>query len=154
MVDDITTLGVDEPYRMFTSRSEYRLSARADNADRRLTPLGIELGAVGEERARAFDMKMEKLARGDASDPAVRRQLEIEKKYAGYLKREAAEIEAYRRDQSIRIPAQLDYSKMDGLSLEARAKLERVRPATLAGAARIPGITPATLTALLRFVKK
>ncbi|MDR1476689.1 MAG: tRNA uridine-5-carboxymethylaminomethyl(34) synthesis enzyme MnmG [Rickettsiales bacterium] len=154
MVDDITTLGVDEPYRMFTSRSEYRLSVRADNADRRLTPLGIAVGAVEANRAGAFDEKMEKIARGDISDAAVRRQMEIEGKYAGYLRREEKEIEAYRRDQEMKIPDSLDYSKIGGLTLEARAKLERARPATLAGAARIQGITPAALTALLKFIKK
>jgi tRNA uridine 5-carboxymethylaminomethyl modification enzyme len=154
MADDITTLGVDEPYRMFTSRSEYRLSVRADNADRRLTPLGIELGVVGARRARAFAEKMERMARGDMSDPAGARHLEIERKYAGYLKREARQIEEYRRDQELKLPPDLDYGKVGGLTIEVRAKLDRARPATLASAARIPGITPAALTALLKYVKK
>lgn len=154
MADDITTLGVDEPYRMFTSRSEYRLSVRADNADQRLTPLGIELGAVGEERARAFALKMEKLAKRDMSDLAVRRQLEIEKKYEGYLGREARQIEEYRRDQGLKLPRDIDWAKIGGLTLEARAKLEKARPDTVASAARIPGITPAALSALMKFIKK
>jgi tRNA uridine 5-carboxymethylaminomethyl modification enzyme len=174
LIDDITTLGVDEPYRMFTSRSEYRLSLRADNADQRLTPIGIEIGLVGAARKAAFIEKMEALARAKealakgkknlkSSDstgflqkipPAIMRQLEIEAKYEGYLERQARDIEAYRKDLGLALPAGLDYSKIGGLTLEARSKLERARPATLASAARIPGVTPAALTALLRHAKK
>jgi tRNA uridine 5-carboxymethylaminomethyl modification enzyme len=145
LIDDITTLGVDEPYRMFTARSEYRLSLRPDNADLRLTPRGTESGVVRRERAEAFEARL-------ASPPPMAK--EIEEKYAGYLKRQAAEIEAYRRDAGFALPPGLEYIGMPGLTLEAAGKLDRARPATLASAARIPGVTPAALVVLLRYAKK
>ncbi|MDR2099098.1 MAG: tRNA uridine-5-carboxymethylaminomethyl(34) synthesis enzyme MnmG [Rickettsiales bacterium] len=161
LIDDITTLGVDEPYRMFTSRSEYRLSLRADNADQRLTPAGIRIGVVSRQRADAFREKMgllEKARRKNAClaefPPSIRRQIGIEEKYEGYLKKQARDIAAYRKDLELRLPAGLDYSAIGGLTIEARDKLGRARPATLASAARIPGITPAALIALLKHVKK
>jgi tRNA uridine 5-carboxymethylaminomethyl modification enzyme len=205
LIDDLVTRGADEPYRMFTSRAEYRLTLRADNADQRLTPRGAALGCVGSDRGAAYAAKSEALAearrlveslsatpnelkgRGLAvNQDGVRRtagelmaypdvtlarlatlwpqlgalradvaeQLEIEAKYAGYLSRQEADIRAFRRDESLQLPAALDYAGIAGLSTEVRSKLAAARPATLGAAARIPGVTPAALTALLRYVRR
>ncbi len=205
LVDDLVTLGTREPYRMFTSRAEYRLTLRADNADQRLTPKGIALGCVGSERAQAFEakragleaasrairsltltppelakrglavnqdgvarsafellgrpgMSLRRLAeiwpelRGIA--PAIAEQLEIEARYRGYLERQEADIRAFRRDESLALPAALDYDSVGSLSAEVRQKLKQARPATLGAAGRISGVTPAALVALLRHVRK
>ena len=205
MVDDLVTRGVSEPYRMFTSRAEYRLTLRADNADQRLTARGLDLGIVGPERARAFGSKMadldsaRALARGLTMTPneagkhglrinqdGVRRsvhellaypdidvarlcsvwpelgalpgfaieQLEVDARYAGYLDRQRDDIDAFRRDESLGLPDDLDYSSIAGLSTEIRQKLSTHRPMTLGQAARIDGITPAALTLLLGHVKR
>ena len=205
MIDDLVTLGTAEPYRMFTSRAEYRLMLRADNADLRLTPLGIDVGAVTAERARAFTTKQAALedvrnrlqsinesptelrARGlginqdgvrrngldllsypdidfaalarhwpdlHTTRPDVIEQIEIEAIYASYLIRQEADIQALRRDESLALPADLDYSRIPSLSNEDKDKLSRVRPETIGQAGRISGVTPAAITALLAYVKR
>ncbi len=205
LVDDLTTQGVVEPYRMFTSRAEYRLSLRADNADLRLTARGMALGCVGPERASAFRHKAEQLAatrtRLDelsltptaavahglrVNQDGLRRtghqllelpgvsiaslaavwpelagvradvaeQLEIEARYRGYLQRQEADIAAFRREEGLALPADLDFAGMSGLSGELRLTLQRVRPTTLGAAARLPGMTPAAMTLLYRHARR
>ncbi|HKR90436.1 MAG TPA: tRNA uridine-5-carboxymethylaminomethyl(34) synthesis enzyme MnmG [Phenylobacterium sp.] len=205
LIDDLVTRGVTEPYRMFTSRAEFRLTLRADNADQRLTARGVELGVVGPLRTAAYAAKACALADARAQagsltlTPAqaarlglpvkadgqrrdllqllayptigfddlakvwpqiggwpapVREQLEIEAGYAGYLDRQAADAEAFRRDEDLRLPADLDYAGVGGLSNEVREKLAAVRPLTLGQAARIEGVTPGALTALLAHVRR
>jgi tRNA uridine 5-carboxymethylaminomethyl modification enzyme len=201
LVDDLTTQGVSEPYRMFTSRAEYRLTLRADNADQRLTARGRTLGVVGAERARAFAAKEAAIVaatqqlRGFRLSPSaagghglqvkrdgrmrdglellrlpeitmaslaaiwpelggmppdVVEQLEIEAHYASYLSRQVADITAFRAEESLLLPADLDLEGVAGLSNEVRARLAESRPATLGAAARLPGMTPAALTILCR----
>ena len=205
LIDDLVTKGVTEPYRMFTSRAEFRLILRADNADQRLTAKGAALGVVGAERAQVFTAKAAALssARAEAASltltpsqaaraglpvkadgqrrnlvellayptisfddlarqwpqiatwPAVvREQVEIDASYAGYLDRQAADVLAFRRDEDLRLPADLDYAAIGGLSNEVREKLAAVQPLTLGQAARIEGVTPGALTALLAHVRR
>src|SRR5215217_70587 len=205
LIDDLVTRGVTEPYRMFTSRAEFRLLLRADNADLRLTQRGIDLGVVGPGRASVFHVKQRALdeartlaksltltpaaaakvglpvkADGQRRDltqllaypditldrlaelwpeitawpAAIREQIEIDAGYAGYLDRQAADVEAFRRDEALRLPADLDYGAIGGLSNEVRTKLTAVRPLTLGQAARIEGVTPGALTALLAHVRR
>ena len=205
MIDDLVTRGVTEPYRMFTSRAEFRLILRSDNADQRLTWRGEALGLVGPERAAVFHVKQGQLnqARAFAAEqnltpteaarlglavkadgqrrnltqllaypdvtlqrltaiwPAiadwsavVREQIEIDAAYSGYLDRQQADVDAFRRDEDLRLPTDLDFSTIGSLSNEVREKLTRVRPRTLGQAARIEGVTPGAITALLAHVRR
>jgi len=205
MVDDLVTQGVSEPYRMFTSRAEYRLLLRSDNADQRLTPAGISIGCVDSERARSFEAKhgllsvaretmqalsalpidLERMGYKinqdgvrrtahdlmrypeidfsvlkkiwpelDAIRPDIAEQVEIDARYAGYIQRQEADIKAFRRDEALSLPHDLDYKTVGSLSNEMCVKLSKFRPETLGAAARIPGVTPAALVALLRHVKR
>ena len=215
LVDDLTTQGVAEPYRMFTSRAEFRLSLREDNADMRLTDIGRQLGCVGDAQWAAFDTKREAVARelerlrstwvnprvlaaseservigqaiereysladllrrpgveydklmsmsgvdGQAlagpgvMDAAVREQVDIQLKYAGYIDRQAKEVERLDHYENLKLPESFDYLDIPALSIEVRQKLDKQRPETLGQASRISGVTPAAISLLLVHLKK
>ena len=205
MIDDLTTKGAPEPYRMFTSRAEYRLLLRADNADQRLTERGVALGCVSAQRIAAWTEKSSRLGRardqlatlsatpkmlrshdlpvprdGAARSAAellsleditlsqlqavwpdlgqipaqLHQQLEADCRYASYVQRQHADIDALKRDEAMKIPVHLDFSLVGGLSAEARDLLTRHRPDTIAQANRLPGMTPAAVLAVLRHLKR
>lgn len=205
LIDDLVNQGVSEPYRMFTSRAEYRLLLRADNADQRLTALGMDIGCIGTERATIYaekqqaldtarqlfkscemtpyelskhgiainqdgirrsafdllrhpDMTYERLVQVwpelSGMDPAILEQVEIDAQYESYIQRQNADIQAFRKDEALQIPDNIDYSTIGSLSAEMRLKLSTHKPETLGAASRIPGVTPAALVAILRHVKR
>ena len=209
LIDDLVTQGTREPYRMFTSRAEYRLQLREDNADLRLTPSGRELGLVDDKRWRAFEGKrqaieteqqrlssiwvtpgndigkslekilgvtlskeakaLELLKRPEisysdlmkvaglgpgSSDEKVAEQVDVQVRYAGYLTRQAGEVERNQRNERTLIPAEFDYALVQGLSAELREKLQGIRPDSIGRASRIPGMTPAAISLLLVFLKR
>ncbi|MBR1296123.1 tRNA uridine-5-carboxymethylaminomethyl(34) synthesis enzyme MnmG [Bradyrhizobium sp. AUGA SZCCT0042] len=204
MIDDLVTRGITEPYRMFTSRAEYRLTLRADNADQRLTDKGIALGCVGQVRSQRHGTKMgaleaaKSLAKSltitpneagkhglalnrdghrrsafellaypevewsalqgiwpelSAIDPSIAVHLEIDAKYDVYLKRQTADVDAFRRDEGM-VLTDIDYSDVPGLSNEARSKLEAARPRTVGQAGRLDGLTPAALGILAAYLRR
>ena len=141
LISDITTLGVDEPYRMFTSRAEYRLNLRADNAVARLGNLGVELGLISQDSyEKLYSLRANEITEND-------------KMYAGYIARNEREMASVTRDMEIKIPHNMDYADLPGLTNELIEKLSRTRPENIAALSRIPGMTPAGVMVVLRKIK-
>ncbi|MFH1826478.1 MAG: tRNA uridine-5-carboxymethylaminomethyl(34) synthesis enzyme MnmG [bacterium] len=149
LIDDLITKDIDEPYRMLTSRSEYRLVLRQDNADLRLTEKGHAVGLVSDERYAAFKIKRAAVEKEEQISPEVAEQIDIQKKYAGYIRQQERQIARFKKLENKRIPADMEFSDLHGLSTEARYKLDKLRPASVGQASRIAGVSPADVSVLL-----
>lgn len=150
LIDDLATKEINEPYRMLTSRSEYRLLLRQDNADLRLTEKGFDIGLITKERFGCFLKKRAAVESMDASfSEAAARQIEIQNKYRGYIERQIRQVEKFRELENMRLPQDLSFVSISGISSEARQKLDKLRPVSIGHASRIAGISPADISVLM-----